>query len=284
MSRILFFSELVGKIGAFGWWMYEPWSLVGWGLFAVPDFFVLYHLLVPSGQWLCPVATHFKTETNEVWLTIDDGPDPQDTPKILELLDQHDARATFFVIGDRVARWPHLVSEILRRGHEIGHHTHTHPTGTFWFASPSRVHRELDAALAVLTPTGVRPTRFRCPVGIKNFFLASALKQRGMHCVGWSIRSGDCLGRSPEDVIVGVVPKIRPGAILLFHEGISVPPQTRVKAISMLLDALTAKKFRCVVPRLEQLRPRLGETKQPAPEIQQAEEVVVSVTNLAGSN
>src|SRR5690606_28017045 len=136
---------------------------------------------------------------------------PADTPEILDLLDQHGARATFFVIGDRVAQWPYLVSEILRRGHEIGHHTHTHPTGTFWFASRSRVHRELDEALAVLSPAGARPARFRSPVGIKNVFLASALRKRRLYCVGWTIRSGDCLGRSPEDVVVRVMRRVRAG-------------------------------------------------------------------------
>jgi peptidoglycan/xylan/chitin deacetylase (PgdA/CDA1 family) len=256
MVRVLFFSEVIGKVSAVLLWILKPWSPLGAVLFFGPDIFLLYQWLVPSGQWLCQVFTRFDTERDEVWLTIDDGPDSEDTPRILDLLDRHAARATFFLVGERVARWPHLVPEILRRGHEVGHHTHTHPAGTFWCASRTRLSRELDDTLAVLRSVGARPIRFRPPVGIKNFFLASALKARGLHCVGWTVRSGDCLARRAEDVVERVMPQIRPGAILLLHEGASVPPQVRVKAISLLLESLTAQRFRCVVPHLNQLRSR----------------------------
>jgi peptidoglycan/xylan/chitin deacetylase (PgdA/CDA1 family) len=258
MARMLFFSELFGKVAAVIWWTWQPWSPVGALLFFVPDIFVLYHLFVPSGQWLCQVFTHFEAADDEVWLTIDDGPDREDTPRILDLLDQHRARATFFVVGERVARWPHLITEILRRGHEIGHHTQTHPAGTFWCASRSRVRSEIDDALAVLRALDTKPVRFRPPVGIKNIFLAAALKKRAMSCVGWTIRSGDCLGLRAEDVVEKVMRQVRPGSILLLHEGNSVPRHMRVKAISLLLESLTAQGYRCVVPRLDQLRPQNG--------------------------
>ena len=81
-----------------------PWAAVA--LFIGPDLYLLYHILVPSGQGLGRVYTHFSTDRNEVWLTIDDGPDEADTPRILDLLDRHGARATFFVIGRKAALHP----------------------------------------------------------------------------------------------------------------------------------------------------------------------------------
>lgn len=254
MARILYYSVLLGKIAAVGCWLIEPWSIIGPLCFFVPDLCLLYHLLAPSSQWLCRVFTWFETDENEVWLTIDDGPDGDDTPRILDLLDQHGARATFFVIGQHVARWPNLIGQILSRGHEIGHHTHTHPLATFWCASRRRLRRELDDALAVLRSRSARPVRFRPPVGIKNIFLATELKTRGMHCVGWTIRSGDCLGREAEEVVADVMKRVKPGAILLLHEGRSVPKHMRVRVVALLLQALTVQGYRCVVPRLDQLR------------------------------
>lgn len=264
MARILFFGEVFGKLAALGWWFFEPWSPAGWVLFCAADGFVLYHLFVPSGQWLCRVVTSFETDEKEVWLTVDDGPDAGDTPQILDLLERHGARATFFVVGERVARWPHLVDEIVRRGHEIAHHTQSHPVASFWCASRARLESELDDTIAVLRTQSVRPVLFRAPVGIKNFFLSTALKKRGMHCVGWTIRSGDCLGRRAEDVVETVMRKIRPGAIILLHEGVSVRPDLRVRTISLLLDALSAQGYRCVVPGLELMRPRVERLTQTA--------------------
>ncbi len=223
-------------------------------VFFGPDLWILYNLLVPSAQGLCRNFTRFETDRSEIWLTIDDGPDPDDTPRILELLDRHQARATFFLIGRRAQRHPALVTEIVRRGHEVGHHTHTHPAGSFWCASPARLGRELDEATQVLTPLGPPLRWFRPPVGIKHFLLPHALAVRGLQCVTWTIRSGDCLSRSPETVQANVLRQLHPGAILLMHEGPSVPDPLRLTALTLVLEALTARNFRCVIPAAAQLR------------------------------
>ena len=223
-------------------------------VYFVPDLWVLYHLFVPSGQGLCPVVTRFDTPRAEVWLTIDDGPDETDTPQILDLLDRFGAKATFFVIGERAKRCPKLIAEIAQRGHEIAHHTQTHPVGTFWCASPARLSRELDDAIDTLRPSGIRPRWFRPPVGIKHLLLPAALAARQLRCVGWSIRSGDVLVRSHERVVAHVLRKLRPGAIILMHEGPSLHPAVRVRAIALLLEALSGLGYRCVLPDPSQFR------------------------------
>ena len=219
-----------------------------------PDPFVLYAIFAPSAQGLCRTFTHFVTDRPAMWLTIDDGPDEHDTPRILDLLDQHRARATFFVIGERAARSPHLVREIVQRGHQIGHHTHTHPAGTFWCAMPGRLAAELDQTLAVLQLAGIRPQLFRPPVGIKHLFLAPALATRGLLCVSWTVRSGDCRTTSPEQLVGAMTRHLRPGAIILLHEGPSVPSAVRVKGIALLLEAIAARNLVCEVPDVRQLR------------------------------
>jgi len=223
-------------------------------VYVVPDLWVLYNLFVPSAQGLCRSFTHFATGQPEIWLTIDDGPDPADTPQILDLLDRHQARATFFLIGERAAQQPDLVREIVRRGHEVGHHTHTHPVGSFWCASRTRLHAELDTAIGVLQPLGPALRWFRAPVGIKHLLLPRALSSRGLQCVGWSIRSGDSFSRKPEAVVARVMRELRPGAIVLVHEGRTVPPPIRVTAIAQLLEALARAGYRCILPAPAQLR------------------------------
>src|SRR4051812_6759239 len=100
--------------------------------FVIPDPWFLSQFLIPTTRGLGPVVTRFTTTRREVWLTIDDGPDPATTPKVLALLAAHRARATFFVIGEKVSRHPELVVEILRQGHSIGNHSHRHASPTFW--------------------------------------------------------------------------------------------------------------------------------------------------------
>lgn len=245
---------LLAKVAAVALWLAGAKSWLVAAFFFGPDPFVLYALFVPSAQGLGRVFTRFATDRRELWLTIDDGPDPDDTPKILDLLDRHGAKVTFFVIGERAARWPELVREIVRRGHEIGHHTHTHPARSFWCASPRRLNAELDLALGKLSEIGVRPRWFRAPVGIKNLILSPALAARDLQCVGWTIRSGDCRSRSPAALVAANTERLRPGAIVLLHEGPSVPAAVRVAGIAQLLDAIAEQEFVCIIPPADRLR------------------------------
>lgn len=222
------------------------WSLL---IFFSGGALVLYQMFNPRAGELVPVITRFQTSAREVWLTIDDGPDPDDTPRILDLLDQHHARATFFLIGQHAARHPSLVTAIRERGHEVAHHTHTHPCATFWCASPARTRRELDDALAVFATTSpAPPRRFRAPVGFKNLFLAPALAARGLTCISWSIRSGDTFARDPDLVGGRIARQLTPGAIILLHEGPPLRSEVRVIALARVLTTLSAQNYRAVIP------------------------------------
>ncbi len=251
---VALYLAIAGKaIAALLWLATAQRTAAVWCFFA-PDILVLHALFAPGGQGLCRVHTRFITARREVWLTIDDGPDEHDTPRILDLLDRHGARATFFAVGERAARHPHLIEAIVRRGHGIGHHTHTHPAGTFWCASPARLAAELDEPLETLARAGVRPSWFRAPVGIKHLLLHRALTLRDLTYVGWGIRSGDCWVRSPGELAAHVLPALQPGAIILVHEGPGVPAAVRVAGIAHLLDELSQRGYACVIPRAEQLR------------------------------
>jgi peptidoglycan/xylan/chitin deacetylase (PgdA/CDA1 family) len=243
--------NLAGKMAAI---------LVGWtapaaalALWFVPDLLLAYHVFAPRAQGLVRVHWRFSTARREVWLTIDDGPDPEDTPRILELLAAHGARATFFVIGENARIHSGLIRAIAAAGHEVAHHTHTHPLAAFWCASPATVNRELDAGMEALRAAGVRPTRFRPPAGIKNIWLARALRARGLTCVGWSVRGLERWRGDADAVVARAIRGLAPGAILLLHEGPRVPAAIRVEAIRGVLERLRDRGYQCVVPGPDQL-------------------------------
>ncbi|HEV8421842.1 MAG TPA: polysaccharide deacetylase family protein, partial [Chthoniobacterales bacterium] len=91
---------------------------------------MLWPTLAANSPWWGPVVTGFVPNGKELWLTIDDGPQPRDTPALLDLLEEHQARATFFVKGRRAEQYPELIREIVRRGHGVGNHTYHHPSGS----------------------------------------------------------------------------------------------------------------------------------------------------------
>jgi peptidoglycan-N-acetylglucosamine deacetylase len=243
--------NLAGKIAATVVGFAAPATALA--LWFVPDALALYHIFVFRAQGLVSMHRRFATARPEVWLTIDDGPDPEDTPRILALLARHEAHATFFVIGENVAAYPELVQAIVAAGHEVAHHTQTHPLRSFWCASPRRVRRELDQALATLAAVGVRPVRFRPPAGLKNLWLGPALRARGLVCVGWSARGLERQQNDAAAVVRRVTRDLAPGAILLLHEGPRVPGAIRVCAVAGVLERLQQLGYRCVVPTAAEL-------------------------------
>lgn len=222
-------------------------------LWFVPDGLMAYHVFVFRAQGVVRIHRRFATTQREVWLTLDDGPDPHDTPQILALLKTHGARATFFVIGEKVEAHPALVRLIVAAGHEVAHHTHTHPLASFWCASPRRLGRELDEGMATLGAAGVRSTRFRPPAGVKNLWLGSALDARGLVCIGWSARGRESWRADVAAVVHRVTRGLTPGSILLLHEGPRVPAAIRVQAVGRTLERLHELGYRCVIPTAEQL-------------------------------
>ncbi|HEY1793658.1 MAG TPA: polysaccharide deacetylase family protein [Opitutaceae bacterium] len=217
-------------------------------VFLAPDPWVFLQFVLPSQQAFGPAATSFRTSRKEVWLTIDDGPDPASTPAILELLRGHGARATFFVVGRQVEKHPELARRIAGDGHALANHSHTHPAGTFWSAPPGRTAREIDLCVGALLLSGAPFERyFRPPVGIRNYFLQPQLAARGIDLVLWNARGLDGAGGDPRAALRRVARHIRPGAIVLAHEA-GPRAQGRVEFVGMLLEHLAGEGYSCVIP------------------------------------
>jgi len=223
---------------------------------------LLYPTLRPQSQWWGPVVKSFATTRREVWITIDDGPTAMHTAKILDLLDRFQARATFFVVGCRAKELPNLLDEILARGHQIANHTFTHPSGSFWCALPFQVAREIDRCASVL-PENLARLFFRTPAGLTNPFVHPALVKRGMSLIGWTVRGFDTSGREPDKVAARILKHVRPGAIILLHEGhrVAEDPDYNPACVELTLRALAEQGYRFVIPQQEQLRTHDGEKR-----------------------
>lgn len=185
-----------------------------------------------------------------VALTFDDGPDPDVTPRVLDLLDRHQARATFFVVGRKVEAHPALAREIQARGHLVENHTYRHGNG-FAFLGPRGMQREIEAAQeAIEGATGRRPTLFRAPAGIRNPWLDLVLARTSLSLVSWTRRGFDTVTRDPGRVAGRLIHGLRAGDILLLHDGSSASglagQPVVLEALPRVLEALAARQLGCV--------------------------------------
>lgn len=171
----------------------------------------------------------------EVALTLDDGPDPEATPEVLDLLDRHAAKASFFCVGERARAHPVLVKEIVRRGHSVENHSAHH---SHWFSlyGLRRLRNEIGAAQDTLGAlTGRRPQFFRAPAGLRNPFLDPVLNGLGLEHVSWTRRGFDTVSGNPAAVLKRLTAGLAPGDILLLHDGHSAAmPDGRPVVLAVL--------------------------------------------------
>ncbi len=174
----------------------------------------------------------------EVALTIDDGPEPLVTPAVLDMLDAHGAKASFFCIGERVARHPELAREIVRRGHRVENHSARH-RHDFALLGPRGYRAELAAGQALIqAATGVAPSYFRAPAGFRNPWCWPALRHTGLQLASWTRRGFDTRERDPARVLRRLSRGLAAGDILLLHDGHGAAGARADAVILQVLPAL----------------------------------------------
>ena len=184
-----------------------------------------------------PAVTHGDPARPEVALTYDDGPDPDATCALLDLLRDRGVPATFFVVGARARAHPEVVRRCHAEGHLVGNHTDRHSHLTNFFLGPF-IRRELRACQETVERiTGVAPRAYRPPVGLVNPLTEPVARSLGMKLVGWQVRSLDTRLRRPEDVVRRVLDRVRPGGIVLLHDGGQDPARVR-EITRRILDGL----------------------------------------------
>jgi peptidoglycan/xylan/chitin deacetylase (PgdA/CDA1 family) len=191
-------------------------------------------LLGPSWTRLPPAAA----ERGEIAITFDDGPDPETTPRVLDLLDVFGGRASFFCIGAQARLHPELCGEIVRRGHSVENHSQHH-RWDFAFSGYRGFCQEIAESQATLAGiTGQTPRFFRAPFGIRNPLLEPALAHSGLLLASWTRRGFDTREGRPETVIRRLTRQLAAGDILLLHDGHSARTADGEAVVLRLLPRL----------------------------------------------
>lgn len=185
-----------------------------------------------------------------VSLTFDDGPDPEVTPAVLDILGAAGAHGTFFTIGRHLERHTDLGRRIVREGHELGNHSWRH---AYWQNAYSTRQHAVDMSrndriIQEITGTAQQPL-YRPPVGLKSPGLARVAHARDLKIVAWSVHSRDTILRDPRKVADKVLSRIQPGDIVLMHDGHDLDGHHRkgvIAALPLILQGLQDRGLKSV--------------------------------------
>jgi peptidoglycan/xylan/chitin deacetylase (PgdA/CDA1 family) len=185
-----------------------------------------------GSNFFIPIVCAIKTDKKIIAISFDDGPDPENSPRILQLLRHHNAEAAFFCIGNRIPGNETILTQADSEGHIIGNHTFSHH---FWFdlfsfKKMASDIRSMDEAM--YSVIGKRPKLFRPPYGVTNPNVKRAIVHGNYIPVGWSVRSMDTVIKDEKKLLEKMVRKIKPGAVFLFHD-------TSITTLSILPEFLT---------------------------------------------
>ncbi|MGB3222706.1 MAG: polysaccharide deacetylase family protein [Desulforhopalus sp.] len=225
-------------------------------LAAIPLIFFLLLCFVapffPRFGFYLPLVSRGIPGMTGISLTFDDGPSPISTPFLLDLLARHKLKATFFVVGEKAARYPELVANILKQGHTIGNHSWNHDY-FLMLRSQKIMQDDIHNTQEILKKSGVQPLIFRPPVGITSPLLREVLNREGLIAVTYSCRAFDRGNRSIDNLCQKTLKALKPGDIIMLHD---LPAYHEAQSdhwqneLANLLETL-AKKYD-IVP-LEQL-------------------------------
>ena len=173
----------------------------------------------------------FPNSTKEVYLTFDDGPIPEVTPWVLDELKKHNAKATFFCIGDNISKHPELFKRIISEGHAVGNHTFHHLNGRKttlenYLENVSKAKTEIVHRISSISPKHRQKVEqftilFRPPYGKMTSGQAKSIQQKGYQIVMWNVLSADYdTSISEEKCFKNVAESIKPGSIVVFHDSL----------------------------------------------------------------
>lgn len=223
-------------------YVYSDWSIWIW----VSLFMIWFSLLV-FGSFHIRANYHlrsessFQTTSNEVALTFDDGP-TEHTSDILDLLKKHQVKATFFCIGKQIETHPEIFKRIVEEGHQIGNHTFSHDK-KMGFKNASELVAEIQKTnQIILQLTGKETDLFRPPFGVTNPNFRRAVLKTNMKVIGWSVRSLDTVIQDENKILLRIISKLKPGAIVLLHDS----SKRTVHVLARLLAKMDEEKIKSI--------------------------------------
>ena len=182
-------------------------------------------------------------------LTFDAAWGNEDTEELIEILGRYDVKATFFLVGQWVDKYPESVKALADAGNEVMNHSSTHPHMAQ--LSAEQIQTEVNTcADKIEAVTGTRPTLFRCPYGEYNDTVVSTVNGLGMHVIQWDVDSLDWKGLSSDEITSRVLTRVQPGSIVLFHNAAEHTPE----ALAGIIEALIADGY-SIIPISQMILP-----------------------------
>ena len=191
---------------------------------------------------ITPAIRNVPTSLKVIALTFDDGPLKDTTPEILGILKEKGVKATFFVVGERVERFPKLVQQEIEDGHEVGTHTYSHPNLTK--LRRNQLQEELDKTEKAILTVAPKPTLFRPPGGSYNNNIIKLARDSGYLTILWSIDTQDWRSPPVGDIVNSVLKDVKPGSIILLHDG--KYPSPTPEAVELIIDSLQSLGYEFV--------------------------------------
>lgn len=189
-----------------------------------------------------PLGTLIRVATEQpaIALTFDDGPHPEETPRVLDLLAAHDARATFFMVGRRAEAHAELVARVAAAGHAVANHSWDH--ASFIRLERNARHQQLRRTAAALGPQGV--PLFRPPFGEQSLASLRDARRAGFEVVGWDVAAEDWRDYPAEHLVARTMRRLRRGSIVVFHDSLYVTEDARYRDRAPMREALATLLIR----------------------------------------
>jgi len=189
----------------------------------------------------------------EVAITLDDGPDPEVTPRVLAILAEYRARVTFFCIGERVTRCASQVRACVAAGHAVENHSYRHAP-YFSLLGPRQLRQEIERTQQAIEAAGaVAPKFFRAPAGLRSVLLDPQLQRLGLQLASWTRRGFDTVRTDSTQILARLTRDLRAGDILLLHDGHAARSRSGtpvvLEVLPRLLDALQQRSLKPVTLR-----------------------------------
>ncbi|MCX6250628.1 MAG: polysaccharide deacetylase family protein [Bacteroidetes bacterium] len=193
---------------------------------------VVFSFFIRSGFHM-KVLCNAETTEKKIAITFDDGPHPEITPLILDIL-HNKAQVAFFIIGRKIKNNEEIIKRMDAEGHLIGNHSYTH-SNWFDFFSPRKMKYELAKSdQDIMKITGKRPLLFRPPYGVINPMVKKAIRSSDYRIIGFSNRAWDTSSKNEEKILNRLIRKLRPGDILLLHDSCAQSAGVLIKLLQHL--------------------------------------------------
>lgn len=185
---------------------------------------------------------NYKVTDSVISITFDDGPDKIFTPKVLELLEKYNAKATFFLIGHKIDDNKEVVNQIISNGHSIGNHTYAH-TNNYGFLSAKQVLLDLEKCMNKIEDLfHIKTKMFRPAFGVTNPRIAKAVQELKLQTIGWSVRSLDTTKDSKEKILKRITKNLQKGDVVLLHD----TSEKTIEVLEHFLEFLKDKNMKSI--------------------------------------